>query len=264
MQPVRRRRRVAISASILSADFANLGRGIDAVNREPGVDSFHVDVMDGLFVDAISLGQPVIASVRGRMRKPCNVHLMAVGVDKHIASMAALRADSLTVHYEACPHLHATLDRIRAAGMKAGVALNPHTPVDALQHVLHLVDIVCIMTVDPGASGKPFIEALLPKIRRARAMLDEAGSAAVLQVDGGVNQATAARVALAGADEVVIGSALLGTSRPLGDAVAALRAGCSLFAGNGGEGGGKAGASQQTDEHAAINASSWRSEARGL
>jgi ribulose-phosphate 3-epimerase len=205
-----RSRRITISASLLAADFCDLGAAIDAVNASPDVDSFHVDIMDGSFVNAISFGQPVLASLQPRMRKPCNVHLMAVDPERHIASLAALGASSLTVHYEACPHLHRALTRIRQAGMKAGVALNPHTPVEAIRDMLHLVDIVCIMTVDPGAGGQGLIEAMLPKVTRARAMLDGHGSTAVLQVDGGVNATTSPLVASAGADELVVGSALFG------------------------------------------------------
>lgn len=203
------RARVAIAPSILAADFANLGAAIDAVNDSEAA-WFHLDVMDGSFVPSISFGQPVIAAVRPRMRKPCEVHLMVDQPERHVQSMAALGVDAVTVHFEACENVASTLAAIRVAGMQAGVALCPDTPVDVVRPLLHLLDIICIMSVEPGAGGQIMLPSALHKIKAVRAMLDRCAPKVVLQVDGGVNADTIASVVAAGVDRVVAGSAVFG------------------------------------------------------
>lgn len=215
-----------IAPSILAADFTNLGAAIDAVN-DSDADWFHVDVMDGNFVNSISFGQPVIAALRPRMRKPCEVHLMADQPERHIQSMAALGVDMLTVHFEACENIRSTLTAIRDAGMKAGIAISPPTPAQVLEPLLADVDLVCVMSVVPGASGQKLLASALPKIREIKHMLERSECNAVLQVDGGVNKGTIGSVIAAGATAVVAGSAVFASGESEQAAVAALRA-CSV------------------------------------
>lgn len=212
---------IAIAPSILAADFANLGAAIDAVNASDAA-WFHVDVMDGSFVPSISFGQPVIAAVRPRMRKPCEVHLMVEQPERHVQSMAALGVDAVTVHFEACENVVPTLAAIRAAGMQAGVALCPRTPVDVLEALLPHLDLICVMSVEPGAGGQKMLPSALPKIKALRTMLDRCASRVVLQVDGGVNADTIASVVAAGADRVVAGSAVFGFGGGVAEAVICL------------------------------------------
>lgn len=202
-----------LAPSLLAADFANLQRDIELVNASDA-DWFHLDVMDGVFVPNISFGMPVIGAIARHAKKPLDVHLMIVDPDRYIQTFADLGADVLTVHAEACTHLHRTLQAIRAAGMKAGVALNPHTPVAALSEVLEELDLVCLMSVNPGFGGQKFIERTYEKTRLLRGMMDAAGVTAHIEIDGGVNAQNAAALYAAGADVLVAGSSTFNAEDP--------------------------------------------------
>ncbi|NWG46022.1 MAG: ribulose-phosphate 3-epimerase [Alphaproteobacteria bacterium] len=197
---------IKIAPSILSADFAALGAAVTALT-EAGADYIHVDVMDGHFVPNLTIGPGVVRALRPHSRLPFDVHLMIAPVDPYIAAFAEAGADILTVHPEAGPHLHRTLQAIRAAGAKAGVALNPATPVAAVMEVLDLVDLVLVMSVNPGFGGQSFIESQLVKIATLRAEIDARGLPIELEVDGGINAETAPRAIAAGARVLVAGTA---------------------------------------------------------
>jgi ribulose-phosphate 3-epimerase len=214
-------RPIRIAPSILSADFARLGEEVRAIEAA-GADYVHVDVMDGRFVPNITLGPPIVAAIRKVTKLPLDVHLMIVEPDKYLDAFAQAGADILTVHEEACTHLHRTLQHIRGLGKKAGVSLNPHTNEDVLRYVMGDVDLVLVMSVNPGFGGQSFIEAVVPKIERLRAMIDATGRAIDLEVDGGIKPGTAARVCAAGADVLVAGSAVF-NGGSYADAIAALR-----------------------------------------
>jgi ribulose-phosphate 3-epimerase len=199
-QPVR------IAPSILSADFSRLGDEIRAVT-DAGADYIHIDVMDGHFVPNLTIGPSVIRAVRGATDLPFDVHLMIAPVDPFVHAFAEAGADIITVHPEAGPHLHRTLELVRAAGKKAGVAINPATPVEAVLPVLDEVDLVLVMTVNPGFGGQSFIASQLEKIKRLRKAIDAKGRVIDLEVDGGINAETAHRVVAAGADVLVAGTA---------------------------------------------------------
>ena len=214
-------RPLRIAPSILSADFARLGDEVRAIEAA-GADVVHVDVMDGRFVPNITIGPLVVAALRKVTKLPLDVHLMIVEPDRYLDAFAAAGADGITVHAEACPHLHRTLQHIRGLDKRAGVALNPHTGEDVLRYVMGELDLVLVMSVSPGFGGQSFIEAVLPKIERVRAMIDATGRAIDLEVDGGIKPGTAGRVCAAGADLLVAGNAVFGAP-PYADAIAALR-----------------------------------------
>lgn len=202
-----------IAPSILSADFSRLHEAIDLVN-ESEAELFHLDVMDGVFVPNISFGLPVISDLHKSAKKPLDVHLMIVEPDKLIPDFKKAGADILTVHYEACTHLHRTLSAIRQEGMKSGIAINPHTPVELLEDILPMADLVCLMSVNPGYGGQSFIEESYDKIRRLRAMIDRKGLATWIEVDGGVTIDNAPAVSEAGGDVLVAGSTVFKAEDP--------------------------------------------------
>jgi len=212
---------VIIAPSILSADFASLGEQVRAVERA-GAEFLHIDVMDGHFVPNITIGPPVVKALRPVSGLVFDVHLMIANPDRYIPEFAAAGADIITVHAEACPHLHRTLQIIKQAGKKAGVAYNPATPPEGLQFVLPMVDLVLVMTVNPGFGGQEFIVEMLPKISRVKALLQKEKPDTLLQVDGGVNVVTASSVVESGAGVLVAGSAVFGAADPA-TAVAELR-----------------------------------------
>lgn len=203
-----------ISPSVLSCDFANIQRDVEMINNSTA-DWFHVDVMDGVFVPNISFGFPVIAAIKKHATKPLDVHLMIEDADKYIEEFKNAGADILTVHFEACRHLHRTIQAIKAAGMKAGVALNPHTPVDLLSDVIEELDLVLIMSVNPGFGGQKFINNAVLKVEQAKNLIHRRGSRALVEVDGGVNLETGLELVKAGADVLVAGSFVFNSADPV-------------------------------------------------
>ncbi|MBR6974078.1 MAG: ribulose-phosphate 3-epimerase [Bacteroidaceae bacterium] len=202
-----------ISPSLLAADFANLTKDIDMLNRSEA-DWLHLDVMDGVFVPNISFGFPVLQAVAKICKKPLDVHLMIVDPGKFTQQVKALGAYMMNVHYEACPHLHRTIQQIHDAGMKAGVTLNPHTPVSVLEDIIQDVDMVLLMTVNPGFGGQKFIEHSIQKVKKLKQLIQSTESHALIQVDGGVNHDTAPRLVAAGVDVLVAGSYVFGAENP--------------------------------------------------
>jgi ribulose-phosphate 3-epimerase len=202
-----------IAPSVLAADFANLQRDIEMINNSEA-DWFHIDIMDGVFVPNISFGMPVLSAITKHAKKTIDVHLMIVDPDRYIKTFADLGANILSVHYEACPHLHRTLQAIKDEGMKAGVVLNPHTSVDILEDVINDIDLVCIMSVNPGFGGQSFIENTYTKIEKLKALITRKGANTIIEIDGGVTNKNAVQLVKAGADVLVAGSFVFKAENP--------------------------------------------------
>lgn len=202
-----------IAPSVLSADFLNLGRDVDMINNSEA-DWFHVDVMDGRFVPNISFGLPVIKAIKKQAKKPLDVHLMIVEPEKYFQDFKEAGADILSVHIEASTHLHRSLQAIKALGMKAGVAINPHTPVSLLADVITDTDLVCMMSVNPGFGGQSFISNTLNKIKELKKMIIEKGASTLIEIDGGVTLDNAATIVAAGADVLVAGNTVFSSANP--------------------------------------------------
>jgi len=203
-----------IAPSVLAADFANLQRDIEMINNSEA-DWFHIDIMDGVFVPNISFGMPVLEAITKHARKTIDVHLMIVDPDRYIKTFKDLGANILTVHYEASTHLHRTLQAIKAEGMKAGVALNPHTNVALLEDVINDIDMVCLMSVNPGFGGQSFIENTYKKIKQLKEIINRNGAATLIEIDGGVTNQNARQLIEAGADVLVAGSYVFKASDPI-------------------------------------------------
>lgn len=204
---------VIVSPSVLSCDFANVQRDVEMINNS-SADWFHVDVMDGVFVPNISFGFPVIKAIKKHANKPLDVHLMIQNPDQYIEEFAACGADILTVHVEACTHLHRTIHAIKAAGMQVGVAINPHTPVSVLEEILENIDLVLIMSVNPGFGGQKFIESAVAKVKKLAKFKEELNPQLIIEVDGGVNLETGKQLVEAGATALVAGSFVFGSNNP--------------------------------------------------
>ena len=215
-------RRVKLAPSILSADFSRLGEQVVEVAKA-GADYIHVDVMDGQFVPNITIGAPVVASLRSWTDLPLDVHLMIERPEAHVSQFADAGADIITVHVEAATHLHRLVEAIKGLGVKAGVSLNPATPLSSLDEVLPLLDLVLVMTVNPGFGGQAFIGSMMDKIARLRKILDDRQAKAELEVDGGINTRIALNVAEAGADVLVAGAAIFGSKQGAGNALREMR-----------------------------------------
>ena len=202
-----------IAPSVLAADFANLQRDIEMINNSDA-DWFHIDIMDGVFVPNISFGMPVLRDIAKHATKTIDVHLMIVDPDRYISTFKNLGADILTVHYEACTHLHRTLQAIKAQGMKAGVALNPHTSISLLEDTIQDIDLVCLMSVNPGFGGQSFIENTYDKVIALKELINRKGASTIIEIDGGVTSKNAKQLADAGADVLVAGSYVFKSEDP--------------------------------------------------
>ncbi|WP_291786450.1 ribulose-phosphate 3-epimerase [Cecembia sp.] len=205
---------VKIAPSVLAADFANLQKEVEMLNAS-AADYIHVDIMDGMFVPNISFGLPVTEAIHRHASKPLDVHLMIMDPDRYLPAFRKAGAEVLTVHVEACNHLHRTVQYIKDLGAKSGVALNPHTPVAVLENILDDLDLVCMMSVNPGFGGQKFIEATFDKVRKLRQMANERGLTTMIEIDGGVNQANAPLLLEAGADVLVAGSFVFTSKDPI-------------------------------------------------
>ena len=203
-----------LAPSVLAADFGNLQRDIEMINQSEA-DWFHIDIMDGVFVPNISFGMPVLEAIQKHAKKTIDVHLMIVDPDRYITTFKKLGADILTVHYEACTHLHRTLQAIKAEGMQAGVALNPHTPIEVLNDIIQDIDLVCLMSVNPGFGGQSFIEHTYNKIIRLKQLITERGAATLIEIDGGVTDQNAKQLVATGADVLVAGSFVFRAENPI-------------------------------------------------
>ncbi|HJA14426.1 MAG TPA: ribulose-phosphate 3-epimerase [Candidatus Butyricimonas faecavium] len=204
---------VIVSPSLLSADFLHLSKDIEMVNRSQA-DWFHLDIMDGVFVPNISYGLPVVSQIKKIATKPLDVHLMIVQPERYVEAFHKAGADILTVHYEACTHLHRTIQQIKAQGMKAGVSLNPHTPISLLEDVIEDIDVVLLMSVNPGFGGQSFIEQTINKVYKLKKLIIESNSHTLIEIDGGVNFETGKRLVDAGADALVAGSFIFNSTDP--------------------------------------------------
>jgi ribulose-phosphate 3-epimerase len=202
-----------IAPSLLAADFANLQRDIEMVNHSEA-DWHHIDIMDGVFVPNISFGMPVLKAMASHATKTLDVHLMIVDPDRYIRTFAQLGANNLTVHYEACPHLHRTLQAIKAEGMAAGVALNPHTNINLLEDTINDIDLVCVMSVNPGFGGQSFIENTYDKIKALKELINRKSAHTLIEIDGGVTSENAKQLVDAGADILVAGSFIFKSDNP--------------------------------------------------
>lgn len=203
-----------IAPSVLASDFANLQSEIEMLNQSEA-EWIHIDVMDGVFVPNISFGMPVIQAIKKHAKKTMDVHLMIVDPDRYISTFKSVGADILTVHYEACTHLHRTIQAIKNEGMKAGVALNPHTPISVLEDVIKDIDLVCLMSVNPGFGGQSFIENTYKKVIQLKHLIEQSGSEAKIEIDGGVTDQNAHKLVTAGADVLVAGSFVFKAKSPI-------------------------------------------------
>lgn len=205
---------VKIAPSVLSCDFANVQRDVEMINNSEA-DWFHIDIMDGVFVPNISFGFPVMKAISKHANKPLDVHLMIQDVDPYIENFKNAGAEVLTVHFEACKHLHRTIHAIKEAGMKAGVALNPHTPVAMLSDIIADLDLVLIMSVNPGFGGQKFIPQAIEKVKQVKSLIDQKSGSALIEVDGGVNMETGKLLVEAGANVLVAGSFVFNSASPI-------------------------------------------------
>jgi ribulose-phosphate 3-epimerase len=199
--------------SVLAADFGNLQRDIEMIN-ESEADWFHIDIMDGVFVPNISFGMPVLRDIKKHAKKTLDVHLMIVNPDQYIETFASLGADILTVHYEACTHMHRTVQAIKATGMKAGIALNPHSSINLLKDIIKDIDLVCLMSVNPGFGGQSFIENTFEKVKELKELIQSTGADCQIEIDGGVTNKNAKKLVEAGANILVAGSYVFKSSNP--------------------------------------------------
>ena len=206
-------KRHLIAPSVLAADFSNLQRDIEMIN-ESEADWFHIDIMDGVFVPNISFGMPVLRDIKKHAKKTLDVHLMIVNPDQYIETFASLGADILTVHYEACTHMHRTIQAIKATGMKAGIALNPHSSVNQLKDVIKDIDLVCLMSVNPGFGGQSFIENTFEKVKELKELIHSSESSCQIEIDGGVTNKNAKKLVQAGGNILVAGSYVFKSSDP--------------------------------------------------
>ena len=202
-----------IAPSVLAADFSNLQRDIEMINKSEA-DWFHIDIMDGVFVPNISFGMPVLRDIKKHAKKTLDVHLMIVNPDQYIETFASLGADILTVHYEACTHMHRTVQAIKSTGMKAGIALNPHSSVNLLKDIIKDIDLVCLMSVNPGFGGQSFIENTYNKIKELKELIQSSESSCQIEIDGGVTNKNAKKLVEAGANILVAGSYVFKSSNP--------------------------------------------------
>lgn len=212
---------ILVAPSILAADFANLERDVKMINSSEA-DWIHVDVMDGVFVPNISFGMPVIEAIKRHATKPLDVHLMIVQPERYIETFRKIGADVITVHIEACTHLHRTIQQIHATGAQAGVALNPHTPINSLYDIIGDIDLVCLMSVNPGFGGQKFIERTFSKVKALKQMIQQVGSKAKIEIDGGVNSENAPQLMTAGADVLVAGNFVFSSPNP-GEVISRLK-----------------------------------------
>jgi ribulose-phosphate 3-epimerase len=204
-----------VAPSVLASDFANLQREITMINESQG-DWIHVDIMDGVFVPNLSMGIPIVEAIKRHAKKPLDVHLMIVEPGRFVETFRKAGADNISVHVEACPHLHRNLEQIKALGCRAGVAINPHTSIRELENVIKDIDLICVMSVNPGFGGQKFIEHTFEKVRQLKKMIVDSGSHALIEIDGGVNMQNAKPLVEAGADVLVAGNFVFSASDPKG------------------------------------------------